>query len=71
MYINRMGDNNKFLFRLEPPQQTFLDSLKKGIRGHVTRQCLEIGALLAAKGLLTPSGLDMDRVQKLLKGSRR
>lgn len=65
-----MALENKFIFRINAPQRQFLGGVKKGVQSHVIRQCLDIGALLAARGLLKDSGLDMEKIEQLIGGKR-
>jgi hypothetical protein len=62
-----MPSDDKFLFRLELPQRKFLNRVPRGMRGHITRQCLDVGALLKKEGLLTKTGVDIEAVRVRLE----
>jgi len=73
MYINRMAAENKMLLaRIEPKQRAFLDRVRKGVRGHLVRQCLDIGEALADLGLLDATGLNLTAARRVIaRGSRQ
>ena len=59
------------LINLHEPQRKFISTLADGKASHVIRQCLDIGAALAERGLLGSTGFDMDRVMKTIGGRKR
>ena len=57
----------KKLFQMHDEQRRFLDRLPYGIGSLVIRQCIDIGAQFAKQGLLTDDGLDMERIERVIR----
>jgi hypothetical protein len=58
---------HKILCCVEEKQKVFLDRFRRGMRGHVVRQCLEMGEMLADAELLTPTGFNMVTVRQIVQ----